>query len=72
VDPVAADSDLDAKRVVSKEEGESFARENGLIYIEASAKNSINVEEVCVVCLHLSDLMIFSCVCLLLFFRAFI
>ncbi|OVA17630.1 Small GTPase superfamily [Macleaya cordata] len=33
------------KRVVSREEGEQFARENGLTFIEVSAKTSQNVEE---------------------------
>lgn len=38
-------SDLDNKRQVSKEEGERFARENGLFFMEASAKSAENVEE---------------------------
>lgn len=42
---VANKTDLDSRRTVSKEEGESFARENGLIFVEASAKTSTNVEE---------------------------
>ena len=42
---VANKTDLDSRRTVSKEEGEAFARENGLIFIEASAKTSTNVEE---------------------------
>ncbi|KAJ1991916.1 Ras- protein Rab-2A [Dimargaris cristalligena] len=37
--------DLEAKRAVSREEGESFARENGLFFIETSAKTAANVEE---------------------------
>ena len=36
--------DLD-KRQVSKEEGERFAKENGLIFMETSAKTAENVEE---------------------------
>lgn len=38
--------DLDARRQVSFEEGERFAKENGLIFMETSAKTSFNVEEV--------------------------
>jgi len=38
-------SDLDLKREVKKEEGEAFAREHGLIFMETSAKTSANVEE---------------------------
>jgi Ras-related protein Rab-2A len=30
---------------VSTEEGERFARENGLIFMETSAKTAVNVEE---------------------------
>ncbi|EDQ85505.1 uncharacterized protein MONBRDRAFT_38811 [Monosiga brevicollis MX1] len=38
-------TDLDSKRAVTREEGEQFARENGLIFMETSAKNATNVEE---------------------------
>jgi len=38
-------SDLESKRAVSKEEGEQFAKENGLIFVETSAKTASNVEE---------------------------
>lgn len=38
--------DLDVRRQVSHEEGEKFAKENGLIFMETSAKTSFNVEEV--------------------------
>ncbi|PRP89454.1 hypothetical protein PROFUN_01317 [Planoprotostelium fungivorum] len=38
-------SDLDHKRAVTYEEGEQFARENNLIFIETSAKTASNVEE---------------------------
>jgi len=38
-------SDLEHKRAVSHEEGEQFAKENGLIFIETSAKTAANVEE---------------------------
>ncbi|XP_033121305.1 ras-related protein Rab-10-like [Anneissia japonica] len=36
--------DMDDKRMVSKERGESFARENGMKFMETSAKTNINVE----------------------------
>lgn len=38
--------DLDARRQISTEEGERFAKENGLIFMETSAKTAFNVEEV--------------------------
>uniref|UniRef100_A0A5F9CKF3 RAB2A, member RAS oncogene family n=1 Tax=Oryctolagus cuniculus TaxID=9986 RepID=A0A5F9CKF3_RABIT len=38
-------SDLESRREVKKEEGEAFAREHGLIFMETSAKTSSNVEE---------------------------
>eukprot|EP00124_Ichthyophonus_hoferi_P004031 Ihof_evm3s399 gene=Ihof_evmTU3s399 len=38
-------SDLDARRKVSREEGEAFAKEHGLIFLETSAKTADNVEE---------------------------
>jgi len=38
-------SDLEAQRDVSYEEAKAFADENGLIFIEASAKTGVNVEE---------------------------
>lgn len=34
------------RRVVSYEEGEKFARENSMIFLETSAKTALNVEEV--------------------------
>jgi Ras-related protein Rab-2A len=37
--------DLDTRRQVSYEEGERFAKENSLIFMETSAKNQTNVEE---------------------------
>ena len=37
--------DLEGKRAVSYEEGESFARQRGLFFMETSAKTSANVEE---------------------------
>mmetsp|Transcript_1403 Transcript_1403/g.2448 ORF Transcript_1403/g.2448 Transcript_1403/m.2448 type:complete len:212 (-) Transcript_1403:768-1403(-) len=38
-------ADLDSRRTVSKDEGEQFARENGLVFLETSAKTAFNVEE---------------------------
>ncbi|KAL1915650.1 uncharacterized protein VTP21DRAFT_6409 [Calcarisporiella thermophila] len=38
-------SDLEGKRAVTREEGERFAREHGLFFMETSAKTSANVEE---------------------------
>lgn len=42
---VANKVDLESQRVVSKEEGEKFANEHGLLYIETSAKTAFNVNE---------------------------
>jgi GTPase SAR1 family protein len=39
-------TDLSHKRVVSTEEGEQFARENGLAFVETSAKTRHNVDQV--------------------------
>ena len=39
-------SDLESKRQVTKEEGEQFAQEHGLFFIETSAKTATNVDEV--------------------------
>lgn len=38
--------DLAHRRAVSTEEGEQFANEHGLVFMEASAKTAQNVEEV--------------------------
>jgi Ras-related protein Rab-2A len=38
-------SDLAGNRVVSTEEGEKFAKENGLMFMEVSAKSRENIEE---------------------------
>ncbi|XP_038665371.1 ras-related protein Rab-2A isoform X2 [Scyliorhinus canicula] len=38
-------SDLESRREVKKDEGEAFAREHGLIFMETSAKTASNVEE---------------------------
>ncbi|XP_025023122.1 ras-related protein Rab-2B isoform X3 [Python bivittatus] len=38
-------SDLENRRAVQKEEGEAFAREHGMVFMETSAKTAANVEE---------------------------
>lgn len=38
-------SDLESRRDVRREEGEAFAREHGLVFMETSAKTACNVEE---------------------------
>lgn len=38
--------DLAHRRAVTTEEGEQFAKDHGLIFMEASAKTAQNVEEV--------------------------
>lgn len=38
-------SDLESRREVNKEEGETFAREHGLVFMETSARTAANVEE---------------------------
>lgn len=38
--------DLEQRRAVSTEEGEQFAKENGLAFIETSARTRHNVDEV--------------------------
>jgi len=48
--------DLDARRQVSFEEGERFAKENGLIFTETSAKTAFNVEEVNLINLNMHRL----------------
>ncbi|XP_021298551.1 ras-related protein Rab5-like isoform X2 [Herrania umbratica] len=42
---VANKSDLDSKREVENEDGEQFAQENGMFFIETSAKSAQNVNE---------------------------
>ncbi|XP_061444125.1 ras-related protein Rab-2B isoform X1 [Rhineura floridana] len=37
--------DLENQRAVQKEEGEAFAREHGMVFMETSAKTAANVEE---------------------------
>uniref|UniRef100_A0A803TDH2 RAB2B, member RAS onco family n=1 Tax=Anolis carolinensis TaxID=28377 RepID=A0A803TDH2_ANOCA len=39
-------SDLEDQRVVQREEGEAFAREHGMVFLETSARTATNVEEV--------------------------
>lgn len=43
--PMVHFSDLDSRREVKKEEGEAFAREHGLVFMETSARTAANVEE---------------------------
>lgn len=38
--------DLETNRVISREDGEKFAKEHGLFFLETSAKTAVNVEEV--------------------------
>ncbi|KAI3435518.1 hypothetical protein D9Q98_001584 [Chlorella vulgaris] len=38
-------ADLAHRRAVTTEEGEQFAKENGLVFLETSAKTAVNVEE---------------------------
>jgi len=38
-------SDLEEKRAVAREEGEKFAKDNGLFFLETSAKTDDNVDE---------------------------
>ena len=49
---------------MSTEEGEQFAKENGLVFMETSAKTAHNVEDVCFVHVHVSCL-VESCVCVI-------
>lgn len=37
--------DLEHRRAVSREEGEAFAKQHGLVFMETSAKTAHNVEE---------------------------
>ena len=43
---VANKCDLEDKRVVSTEEGESLAKSSGMLYIETSAKSATGIHEV--------------------------
>jgi hypothetical protein len=38
--------DLESKRAVTREEGEAFAKQHGLFFLETSAKTAANVDEV--------------------------
>jgi len=38
-------ADLEIQRAVTREEGEHFAQENGLLFLESSAKTASNVDE---------------------------
>ena len=37
--------DLESKRIVSTEEGQKFANENGLLFYETSAQDGTNIED---------------------------
>ncbi|XP_057947886.1 ras-related protein RABB1b isoform X2 [Malania oleifera] len=52
--------DLAHRRAVSKEEGEQFAKENGLLFLEASARTAQNVEEVCYLILVEASLILWN------------
>lgn len=41
---IANKCDLESQRQVSEEMGQQFAKENGMIFIETSAKTALNVE----------------------------
>ena len=43
--------DLSDSRIVSKERGQLLADEHGIKFMETSAKASINVEEVSILCI---------------------
>ena len=38
-------SDLEKERVVTRRDAEEFAREEGIVYMEGSAKNDVNINE---------------------------
>ena len=51
-------SDLEHRRAVSTKEGEMFAQENGLVFLETSAKSAANVETVSAIfCVILPSLL---------------
>ena len=54
--------DLAHRRAVSTEEGEQFAKENGLVFMETSAKTALNVEDVCAILFICPVLYIAICV----------
>lgn len=37
--------DMEDKRVISKEKGEAIAKENGIRFLETSAKTNVNIEK---------------------------
>ena len=43
-------TDLDSKRAVSKDEGQKFADDNGLLFFETSAQDGTNIEELFTKC----------------------
>lgn len=50
-------SDLEHRRAVTTKEGEIFASENGLVFLETSAKSASNVETVCILFLSFSSIV---------------
>ena len=65
-------ADLEARRQVSFEEGKKFAEDNGLIFLETSAKTAQNVEEAFVSTANkiyrYELLCVFSSVCIVMLF----
>lgn len=64
-------SDLEHRRAVSFKEGEQFAKENGLIFLETSAKTAANVEDVRGACHRLSVVCLFIAHGVRLFFSGY-
>jgi len=44
---VANKNDLESKRQVTREEGEQFAKDHGLFFMEVSAKTAEGIDQVC-------------------------
>jgi hypothetical protein len=38
---------IEFRRVISTEEGQDFAEKHNLLFLETSAKNAVNIEQVC-------------------------
>jgi GTPase SAR1 family protein len=54
-------NDLEHRRAVTAKEGEAFAQENGLVFLETSAKTAANVETVrtlFVLCVSVAEFLI--------------
>lgn len=62
-------SDLEARREVKREEGEAFAQEHGLVFMETSAKTAANVEEVTNTVLELEPGLSFYSFCICCFVK---